>query len=46
MALYPLKFEPIIKEKVWGGDYLFKNLAKGTSANQKIGEKWEISTVV
>lgn len=45
MALYPLKFEPIIKEKVWGGDYLFKNLAKGSSAHQKIGETWEISTV-
>lgn len=45
MALYPLKFDPILKEKVWGGDYLYKNLKKGDSADKKVGESWEISTV-
>lgn len=41
--LYPLKFEPILKQKVWGGSKLgtsFKKLAKGN-----IGESWEISGV-
>lgn len=45
MVLYPLKFEPILKEKVWGGDYLSKNLKKGTDSTKKVGESWEISTV-
>lgn len=45
MALYPLKFHPILKEKVWGGDYLCKNLKKGTDLDKKVGESWEISTV-
>ena len=41
--LYPLKFEPILKQKVWGGtklNKLFKKIAKGN-----IGESWEISGV-
>ena len=41
--LYPLKFQPILKEKVWGGaklNTLFHKKAKG-----KIGESWEISGV-
>lgn len=45
MTLYPLKFEPILKEKVWGGNYLFTRLGKGDSAEKKVGESWEISTV-
>lgn len=45
MALYPLKFDPILKEKVWGGDYLYTRLKKGDSADKKVGESWEISTV-
>ncbi len=45
MALYPLKFEPILKEKVWGGTYLYEKLGKGKSADAKVGESWEISTV-
>lgn len=41
--LYPLKFEPILKQKVWGGNKLnklFKKMGKGN-----IGESWEISGV-
>ncbi|MDC7999756.1 class I mannose-6-phosphate isomerase [Aequorivita todarodis] len=41
--LYPLKFEPILKQKVWGGNKLnkiFKKIAK-----ENIGESWEISGV-
>ena len=41
--LYPIKFEPILKQKVWGGDKLnklFNKIAKGN-----IGESWEISGV-
>jgi len=40
--MYPLKFEPIYKEKIWGGRALeekfSKQLPKGT-----IGESWEIA---
>ena len=41
---YPLKFYPILKERIWGGQKLAKLLNKGLSGNQ-IGESWEISTV-
>jgi mannose-6-phosphate isomerase len=42
--LYPLKFEPILKEIIWGGDEIcrFKNLHPCRSG---IGESWEISHV-
>jgi mannose-6-phosphate isomerase len=44
MINYPLKFEPILKEKIWGGEKLNKLLNKKVqSAN--IGESWEISDV-
>ncbi len=43
--LYPLKFSPILKERIWGGDYLYKTLGKGTNPNVKIGESWEVSSV-
>ena len=43
--LYPLKFRPILKERIWGGDYLCLNLGKGNDLNAKIGESWEISSV-
>ncbi len=41
--LYPLKFEPIYKEKIWGGDKLKKVLGKDIPEGKKIGESWEIS---
>lgn len=43
--LYPLKFEPILKEKIWGGNTLVKEYGKPGNAEQKIGESWEISGV-
>ncbi|PLX19830.1 MAG: mannose-6-phosphate isomerase [Marinilabiliales bacterium] len=43
--LYPLKFKPILKEKIWGGQNLKSSLNKNIPTNQKIGESWEISGV-
>ncbi len=40
--LYPIKFKPIYKEKVWGGERL-KNILNKTGATNKTGESWEIS---
>ncbi len=42
--LYPLKFQPILKEKIWGGNKLRTYLNKPDS-EENIGESWEISTV-
>ncbi len=42
--LYPLKFEPILKEKIWGGEKLHKILHK-KSTKKNVGESWEISDV-
>ncbi len=41
--LYPLKFHPIFKQKVWGGKRLNKVLQKNAVGN--VGESWEISGV-
>src|ERR1035437_9564977 len=43
--LYPLKFEPILKDKVWGGDALMKRYNKNPVGIPNIGESWEISAV-
>ncbi len=40
---YPIKFTPILKEKIWGGNKL--NLLFNKSAKNNIGESWEISDV-
>jgi mannose-6-phosphate isomerase len=42
--LYPLKFEPILKDKIWGGQKL-KALLNKRSNLSNIGESWEISDV-
>ncbi len=42
--LYPLKFTPILKEKIWGGSKLNTYLNKESNSDQ-IGESWEISDV-
>ncbi|PTB93530.1 mannose-6-phosphate isomerase [Marivirga lumbricoides] len=44
MLNYPLKFEPILKEKIWGGEKLSTLLNKKSDQNN-IGESWEISGV-
>lgn len=42
--MYPLKFEPILKQTLWGGDKIipFKHLDENLS---NVGESWEISAV-
>jgi mannose-6-phosphate isomerase len=44
MKLYPLQFEPILKERIWGGIKLKTLLDKSINSNIT-GESWEISTV-
>ena len=44
MKAYPIKFSPILKEKIWGGNKL-KNVLKKNSDHQNIGESWEVSGV-
>jgi mannose-6-phosphate isomerase len=44
MRLYPLKFNPTFKERIWGGNKLQTLLNKSVSRNI-IGESWEISDV-
>lgn len=43
-TLYPLKFQPILKDKIWGGKKL-KSLLNKDSHLPNIGESWEISDV-
>ena len=43
--LYPLKFETVLKEKVWGGDTLVSKYNKTPTGSHKIGESWELSAV-
>ena len=44
MKFYPLIFNPIFKERIWGGTKLKDFLNKSFEGNQ-IGESWELSTV-
>lgn len=44
MKLYPLQFEPILKDRIWGGTKLKTYLNKPISS-EITGESWEISTV-
>jgi len=41
--LYPLKFQPIYKEKIWGGSNLKKYLDKDIPEGQTTGESWELA---
>jgi len=43
--LYPLKFEPLLKEKVWGGNKLVTGYHKKGDPTLKYGESWELSAV-
>jgi len=42
--MYPFKFHPILKERLWGGQKLKTVLGKEIP-NDSTGESWEISTV-
>ena len=44
MNFYPLKFQPILKERLWGGTKLKDVLGKPIE-NDITGESWELSTV-
>ncbi len=44
MKLYPLKFSPLSKYRIWGGNKLNTILNKGFEG-EMIGESWEISDV-
>ena len=44
MIHQPIKFTPILKEKIWGGEKLIQLLNKN-STKKNIGESWEISNV-
>lgn len=41
--LYPLTFQPIFKERVWGGQNLARLYGKRLPTGAPIGESWEIS---
>lgn len=41
---YPLEFEPILKERIWGGEKL-KTLFNKPVVSKITGESWELSTV-
>jgi len=41
--LYPLKFTPILKERLWGGNALAEIYHKTDDIQTKFGESWEIS---
>jgi len=41
--LYPIVFEPIFKDRIWGGRELERLYAKQLPNAQPIGESWEVS---
>jgi mannose-6-phosphate isomerase len=43
--LYPIRFEPVLKEKIWGGSSLVINYGKKADPSRLIGESWEISAL-
>jgi len=43
--VYPFKFEPIYKEKIWGDQKLSTVLNKDIPKDKKVGESWEVSAV-
>jgi len=43
--LYPIKFKPIIKDKIWGGSRLSNFLDKDINGTQTAGESWELSAL-
>jgi mannose-6-phosphate isomerase len=45
-TLYPLKFKPILKERIWGGTKLHNIMGKQfPNPAERYGESWEISGV-
>ena len=44
MKFYPLTFQPIFKERIWGGTKL-KDILNKSFDGDLVGESWELSTV-
>lgn len=44
-TLYPLKFKPIAKQKIWAGNRLQQIYRHNVSCEQQIGETWDISAM-
>jgi len=42
IKLYPLKFQPVLKEKVWGGNRLASLYGKDSGNMPNCGESWEL----
>ena len=43
MNPYPLKFNPILKERIWGGRRLTELFGKALPPGVRIGESWELA---
>ncbi len=43
MDVYPLLFEPIYKEKIWGGRNLERLFGRSLPPNAQIGESWDLA---
>ena len=43
MKTYPLKFKPLFKERIWGGQQLKVSFGKDLPVDVKIGESWELA---
>ena len=43
MKLYPFKFEPLYKERIWGGRAFERVFNRELPPDVKIGESWEIA---
>jgi mannose-6-phosphate isomerase len=43
MQVYPLKFGPIYKERIWGGSKLHEVFGREMPRGKRIGESWELA---
>jgi mannose-6-phosphate isomerase len=43
VKLYPLRFKPIFKPRIWGGQKLREFFGKDIAPFEKIGESWELA---
>jgi mannose-6-phosphate isomerase len=43
VKVYPLKFKPIYKQRIWGGQKLREIFKKDVPPGEKIGESWELA---
>jgi mannose-6-phosphate isomerase len=43
MKPYPLKFKPIYKQRIWGGQKLREFFGKDIPRSEKVGESWELA---